>query len=164
MKPYVPKNMFLTHKPECNYTTSDKQTYRIHPCFAVDSDSEKMVKMAKRWSSGITGGWQTHVNKLVGGAHLPDVVIPNNPISNLKIISMESREEGGRAYKVITDDNKLFDFREDVLFDAIMNTGINNSGELPGQYIWVRTSPQNFKLYRLGSKLLNELVGEEVTF
>lgn len=60
---------------------------------------------------------------------------------NIQICSYESREYGGRAWKVVIPcGGRLcaFDLREDILLDAIKNTGIAPGGKLIGEYKFVQ--------------------------
>jgi hypothetical protein len=81
----------------------------------------------------------------------------NDPIKGIKIISLEKRSEGGRAYKVVTPDNFYFDLREDVLMDTMLNAGISKDGVLNGTYIWARVRSE-MKLVRVGSALHDALL------
>jgi hypothetical protein len=155
MKPYIPENLIITHQPEREITSGTGQKYQVHSAFAVDADNEKRVRTAMEWSRKYTR------KVVVGETHLDPFKVPNSPITDLRILSMEIRGEGGRAYKIITPERRMFDLREDVLLDAILHTGIKKGGVLPGHYVWVRYAPTNSKLMRLGSKGIREMVPED---
>lgn len=156
MKPYIPKDLLITHRPEQDFEADNGRLYRVFSSFAVDASNAKRVKTAMGWSQQPVYG---------DGPHPDPIKVPNAPITNLRILSMEVRGGGGpnpgRAYKIITEERRMFDLREDVLLDAILNTGIKPGGVLPGHYVWVRYAPTNSKLMRLGSQLIRDVVPED---
>jgi hypothetical protein len=81
----------------------------------------------------------------------------NAPLSGLKVIGLEHRSEGGRAYKVLTPEGFYFDLREDVLLDTILSEGIKPGGVLGGEYRWAKVSSE-MKLVRVGSTLYSALL------
>lgn len=83
----------------------------------------------------------------------PIVIIEDNgPIDDIKIVGLEHRGNGGRAYKVIVDGKYYFDLREDVLLELMITVGIKKGGILNGQYCWARIGSQ-MKIIRMGSML-----------
>jgi hypothetical protein len=71
-------------------------------------------------------------------------------MSGLRIVGLNRRSSGGRAYKVIYPPNYLVDLRENVLLDIIYNAGINVGGKLNGEYVWSVNGSQ-MRLIRVGS-------------
>jgi len=131
------------------FSAWNEQEYSVIPSFAVDASNAKRVNSAEVWATSAPGDAP------------PPIEVPNAPITGLRILSMEIRGHDGRAYKIISPEERLFDLREDVLLDAILNTGIKQGGVLPGHYVWVRYSGTNSKLVRLGSTILTSLVDDE---
>jgi hypothetical protein len=78
-----------------------------------------------------------------------------NLFDKVYIRSLDRREHGGRAYKVIieTHDSMKFmcDLREKALMDVILNTGIRAPGVLIGEFTWVQVGSQ-CTLMRVGSE------------
>lgn len=131
--------------------------------FVVDSSSTSMLKTARRWAEDLSEYDQekrTYIKK----NELKVDEIENKPIAGIKVIGLEHRGNGGRAYKIVTRDNYYFDLREDVLLDTIINEGILKGGELGGSFVWGKIGSQ-MKLIRVGSKLYNELneTGERIS-
>jgi hypothetical protein len=81
----------------------------------------------------------------------------NEPISELKVVELERRTQGGRAYKVVHYGGYLVDMREDVIMDVIFNAGIDEGGVLKGEFVWARHGSE-MKLVRVGSQLHKDLV------
>lgn len=79
----------------------------------------------------------------------------NKPIKNIVIVGLEERGNGGRAYKVVIDDNYYVDMREDVILDTIFNCGIEKGGKLKGEYVWVKYG-SNMKLIRTNSDMYKQ--------
>ena len=82
--------------------------------------------------------------------------VDNKPIDNLRIIGLERRGNGGRAYKVLIDDLYLVDLREDVLMDTMNQHGIDPGRKLKGRYIWAKIGSQT-KLIMVDGEVEKEL-------
>jgi hypothetical protein len=120
----------------------------VYPTYVVDAESKNPLQNAIKWAKRNTS---------------KEVVIDtldNNPIDNIKILSLDVRKNGGRAYKVLIDDKYYVDFREDALLDSIFEAGINSGGKLNGQYIWAHQSSQ-FKLIKYNSQTYNQIIKSE---
>ena len=119
--------------------------------FAVNRDSASFEKTAKEWSTA-----EPHLQKSRTKLQLllskkKDLFedVSNDPIA-LRIIGLEYRGNGGRAYKVITRRGYVFDFREEPLLEAITTVGIGKDGYLKGEYVWVVVGSQ-MRLVRVDS-------------
>jgi len=117
--------------------------------FPVPKGNDAVLETANRWAGkdAKTKDW-------------------GNPIlQGVRIIDIEKRVEGGRAWKVIysldypekSDGYFLVDLREDVLLDVIKTQGIAKGGILNGYFIWVQLGSQ-MKLVRNHSELYEDLV------
>lgn len=86
--------------------------------------------------------------------------IPNVPMKNLRFLDIDTRLEGGRAYKV-TDPvtNSVFDLREDQVAQAILKYGIAPGGVIGGEWVWAMNHNQ-IKCYLLDGKEYQELLKE----
>ncbi len=115
----------------------------VVPAFCSDADNEKTCETGKRWA-------QRYSHRKV-----ESITRNNEPIS-IKILSLEKRSEGGRAYKIVTDENFFFDLREDVLLDTIINCEILK-GIPAGKFIWAKVGSQ-MKLVRIDSDLHKALI------
>lgn len=127
------------------------QKIEVYPSFIVDASKENTIKTAEHWALKRVN--YVSVKKNVG---LTKDEFDNSPIKNVKLIRLDYRSEGGRAYKVLIDGKYYADLREDVLIDVLVNERINN-GILGGEYIWARHGAQ-MKLVRVGSSLHSSLV------
>jgi hypothetical protein len=86
----------------------------------------------------------------------PTFVFENNPFS-LRLLSLERRGRGGRAYKVIDDKGRLFDLREDTMMDAIRIGGVEKGGQFGATFVWGASS--TLKLLVVGSKSYEKVSG-----
>ncbi len=120
----------------------------VTPAFCSDSINVKTMETGRNWANG----WWNQKK-----VEVKETSRKNDPIKGIKIISLEKRSEGGRAYKVVTLDNFYFDLREDVLMDTMLNAGISKDGILNGTYIWARVRSE-MKLVRVGSALHDALL------
>lgn len=120
----------------------------VTPAFCSDTQNVKTMETGRSWANGY---WNQNKVKVT------ETNRKNDPIKGIKIISLEKRSEGGRAYKVVTPDNFYFDLREDVLMDTMLNVGIDKDGVLKGTYVWARVGSE-MKLVRTGSALHEALV------
>ena len=128
----------------------------VRAAYCSDSANKKTLETGSNWRSHEGGeyvegkGWTAH-------APATDIIErDNSPIDNIRVISLEVRSEGGRAYKVVTPDGFYFDLREDVLLDTMLNNKIEQ-GVLGGSYVWAKVGSQ-MKLVRVGSELHEALI------
>lgn len=120
----------------------------VTPTFPVDSSDNKTMTRALDWAKN--GGWNYDLKQRI--IKTPSTKeVDNHPISNVKVLSLEQRGQGGRAYKALID-NFYVDLREDVLMDTLLQTGIDPGGVLKGEYVWAKLGSQ-MKLVRVGSEL-----------
>lgn len=121
---------------------------KVTPSFPVDSSDTKMMDRAISWA--VQGGYDYQTNKPITKPHTT-IEIENKPITNVKVLSLEHRGQGGRAYKALID-NFYVDLREDVLMDTLLQVGVKPGGVLQGEYVWAKMNSQ-MKLVRVGSEL-----------
>lgn len=133
------------------YEIEDKihPDFEAHPAFPVDAASENSLSTAEVWAKG--GGY--------GNKPPPkrpaNVTVDNTPIAAVTITSLEIRNEGGRAYKVLIPGIHpvpFVDLREDVFLDAMLVNGVGKGGHLKGPFVWGRVHT-TLKLVRVGSAL-----------
>lgn len=149
-KGYIPaKVTYVCAKTETieEYTEDDILLYKtkVTPTFPIETG--KSLDKAMSWT----------------GLKNPKVIeTENKPIKNIVIVGLEERGNGGRAYKVVIDDNYYVDMREDVILDTIFNCGIEKGGKLKGEYVWVkygsnmkliRTNSDSYKQFEQGSEI-----------
>jgi hypothetical protein len=126
-----------------HYDDNNNDKENVLPAFPIETGNKSSEKTAKKWTRNNTDG-VLHIFK-------------NEPIKNVRVLSLESRGEGGRAYKALID-RFYIDLREDVLMDTILKSGISKGGILGGDYIWVKINSQ-IKLVRIGSEIY-DLISE----
>jgi len=121
----------------------------VIPLFVADPLKPKTIETGMSWASG------RYWNDDKG--HKPSQLeVENKPIK-VKIISLEKRSEGGRAYKVMFGQNNYYvDLREDVLLDCILECKIEK-GVPNCEFIWGKVGSQ-MKLVCVGSELHQELI------
>jgi len=146
---YIPKSITYVHdKPETieeYWEDSDVLMNKIKVAATWPVETGKDLDKAIQWAGGEKVAKQ--------------VVVDNDPIDNIKVIGLDIRGNGGRAYKVVVDDLYYVDMREDVILDVMFETGIQPGGKLNGTFIWVKYGAQ-LKLVRVGSELHKEFVIE----
>jgi len=141
----------------------------VVPAFAVDSAHEKDKRKAEEWAADEikrVRRWTEIDRKLDDDekakilAELPTEPRVDNqrniPLRGYRVLGIEERGNGGRAYKVASPDNYLFDLREDVVFSIMMKHGIERDGYLPAELIWVKMG-NHMRLTCLGSTLHQEI-------
>lgn len=88
-----------------------------------------------------------------------------NTFDDVRILDLDRRSQGGRAYKIIikVEDGHEFicDLREDTLLDVIKNSSIERGGYLLGNFSWVMVGSQ-CTLVRIGSDIWNEAQKQNV--
>lgn len=119
--------------------------------FVSDATNERTKETGRKWAQGWNGR-ETSTKKPY------EITRENEPMRGIRILDLEHRGQGGRAYKVILPNGTHYvDLREDVLLDTIMYTGISAGGLLNGEFVFARVGAE-MKLVRVGSKLHDELV------
>ena len=120
---------------------------KVLPTFPADTSDAKMVQKAISWA---TSGY---FNSSAGHVDRKHTILERNnePIKNVKVLSLEQRGNNGRAYKALID-NFYVDLREDVLMDTLLQVGVEPGGILKGNYIWAKIG-SNMKLVRVDSEL-----------
>lgn len=129
----------------------------VTPAFVSDADNEKTIATGMSWASSRCTKWNptTRQSEVIG--QVQKLKKENQPISGIKVIGLEVRGEGGRAYKVVTPDGFYFDLREDVLLDTMLTKGVQPGGILAGEYQWARVGTE-MKLVRVDSQLYHALL------
>jgi len=133
---------------------------RARKAFAVDRESNSYKKTAEKWANAVPY-LQKGTTRLALLFDIDDDMyddVPNTPITGLRVYNLEQRAEGGRAYKVVTQEGYCYDLREDVLLEAIIEAGCEKGGILSGEWVWAVYHSQ-MRLVRVGSHLYNELLG-----
>lgn len=141
------KITILTRKPE------KVGEIEVIPAFISDAKNEKTLETGRTWAKR----YQYVVPKddIRGSEY---VGRENKGVGGYRIIDLEVRSEGGRAYKVVSPEGFYVDLREDVLLDTIQEVGISAGGILNGTYLFATVGSQ-MKLIREGSALHNDLIG-----
>jgi hypothetical protein len=146
---YIPKRITYVSRPEETVNTRwdgtpDETAFIVErdviPSFPVPEGNAKRLKTARDWASG----WS--------GEHTPVEQTENNKPISLQLCGLEIRDEGGRAYKVVDQQNRYFDLREDVLLELALECGIRKGGKLGGKFIWA-VMGSHIRLVRDGSIL-----------
>ena len=134
--------------------TKNKTSITVNSSYPVEVGDEKSLDRAKKWAEYLNVcSWDRKAIK-----HIAQIATFNNdPLENLKLISLESRGESGRAYKVLINDKYYVDLREDVLMDVMISVGVKPGGILGGSFIWAKLGNQ-MRLVRVGSDLHKMLV------
>jgi hypothetical protein len=129
----------------------------VTPAFVSDADNLKTIETGMRWASSMCGKWNPATHQVEVTGTVQKIKKENQPISGIKVMGLEHRGDGGRAYKVLTPDGFYFDLREDVLLDAMLACGIQPKGVLSGEFQWARVGTE-MKLVRVGSQLHTALL------
>ena len=121
-------------------------TLNVYPTYVSDAKNKKTLETGENWAKGYRN------NKKPGKIELENV-----PLTDIRIIGLEIRSQGGRAYKVVIDNKYYVDLREDVLLETMIECGIEKGAKLNGEFVWAKVGSQ-MKLVRVGSELHSELV------
>jgi hypothetical protein len=133
------------------------------PVFITDAENLKTQKTAVDWAERAQWHWDPVTGKRVDvGKPYTVVEADNLPVKSVRIIGLDIRGNGGRAYQALVDEKYLVDMREDVMLDTMINIGMGLNANLPGEYIFAQIGAE-MKLIRVGSKL-HELMIETTEF
>lgn len=145
------KNICYISRPAIKDTTLTGDDIIVHPTFPYNPESKTSPQTAKNWATF------SYYNRRLEESHDPEPITLSNDPFTVKIISLEHRGEGGRAYKVIDDQMRLFDLREDQLVEAISLSGINTGGVIGGTFVW-GVLGSSIRLAHVGGKLHKEMI------
>lgn len=156
-KGYIPTEIhfYLRHEITFNRGTHPR-LYKAHPAFPVASRSigrgHKVAGKAERWANSLWG-------RDKGQDPLPVVVLPNIPKSGYRLVAVDTRTEGGRAWKVISPEGFYVDLREDVFLPLLLEKGLPADGMIDAEFQWCQNGSQ-LRLERVGSPAHNGYVAE----
>lgn len=118
MAEYIPTTMRYYARPTISFKSELGESFDLKPAFPVQADA-KNLETAERWS-GTTDF----------------VEFENKPQTGFRVLKLEQRGQGGRAYKVSSPDGYLFDLREEPLLQSFLRDGIAPGGVLSGEWVW----------------------------
>ena len=125
----------------------------IRSAFYFDPSSKRQESSAIKWANV---DWIYNPNNklspyfatpAINSSDIPPIVRPNYFMEGLVLRNLETRAEGGRAYKVVyPQDETLFDIREDQMLQAILLHGVEKGGKIGGKWVWAmnHTQPKCF--------------------
>lgn len=156
----LPKNIaYITNnKDKITTTWEDDEDNVISsedvlPTFVADAANPKTIETGKRWAEH-QQYWAEDKTPKVSTID----IVPNEPMSGVRLITLEYRRNGGRAYKVVLPGGYYVDLREDIMIDLATKASINK-GILGGEYVWV-SRPGGMTLVRVGSYIHNKVLEE----
>lgn len=153
---YIPEKLTAVCKEPVKVGAYENAGTEVVPAFIVDASNAKTLETAQYWASS-----RSPLKK----SEVPCIGLDNKPIRGIRILGLDVRDEGGRAYKVaIPTNERLFyvDLREDPFLEGLLKYGITPGGVLGGEYIWAVVGSQ-IKLILVGSKIHQDLVGLTAT-
>lgn len=122
---------YLSKAPEKGTNLMGEPTM-VSPTFPYNTASKTAPATAERWAEyGMS--WE---DRHAGKKAVTTLVTRANHPFQVSIVDLDVRSEGGRAYKVVDDENRLFDLREDQLLEALRHVGIQPGGKIPGNFVW----------------------------
>lgn len=141
---YIPAKLKVFHpKKVVSYTVEDAdekpQQIDVYPGFATDAVEGNSHETARNWAAKYQ--WQQ--------TEYGETEFDNEPVESIRVVGLEHRHKGGRAWKVV-DRGFIFDLREQALLDLVMNgAGVFSQGIISGPFVWISNS--GMRLVRVGS-------------
>lgn len=168
----IPKKLKLYCRPETTirFRWSDVEfedpsaaNITATPVFITDAENPKTQKTAEDWASALRWSWDPDTGARVKSRDQYTLIErDNDPVKSVRIVDLDIRGNGGRAYRAFVDEKYLVDMREDVMLDTMINVGMGVNATLPGEYIFAQIGAE-MKLIRVGSKL-HEMMVESTAF
>ena len=143
----IPDNLkiFILEETEFSRTVDGKE--HVHKgCKSMVIDEKTDPTSAESWAKG---------GRRHGTRTYTVLEVPNEPFTRLRFFGIDERSEGGRAYKVFDENNRLYDMREDIVQEALFANELKN-GVFTGKYIWGKCGSQ-MRIIRVGSVLYKAL-------
>ena len=145
----VPEKLIAVLLPEFTRPQDySERKFRARPAFVVDALYPRLLIDARKWGESMLQ------HPPFKNAVIEEVELDNTPISQITVVGVEHRREGGVAFKVITEQGWLVDFREEEFMEAAL-TGTLVSGAITGQFVWTRGIGQ-MRLVRVGDTTYNQ--------
>jgi hypothetical protein len=153
MKPskvgYIPERLAFFTSPSKKFTVSDTQVQKV---YVADASNKKTRETGKNWAD--------YTYRRGGEDADNEIQITerdNTPFTRPQILSLEYREQGGRAFKVRLPDGYYVDMRDYVLLELIKDAGISAGGYCNGEFVFAIMGSQ-MTLVRVGSQMHADLV------
>jgi hypothetical protein len=149
------KKICYLSKPKDWSTNLAGEKIEVSDTFPYNPESKTSPSTAMQWAKG----YHYYYAAKDGTPPPPDPVpieLDNVPFE-VTIIDLLVRSEGGRAYKVVDRENRLFDMREDQLVEAITFCGVSPGGKIPGKFVWA-TVASTTRMVLVGGKLHDSIV------
>lgn len=162
---FLPENLVVYSRQAESFRKATGGNIRGRKAFAVNAESKSYKSTAQKWATAVSHLAPKGPNRmqmLMGVKKDIYVNQPNTPQTGLELISLEHRGEGGRAYKVRTQDGYVYDLREDALLESLLVVGMPTPGVLGGEWQWGVVGSQ-MKLVCLGTPLHKQLVAGTAT-
>jgi hypothetical protein len=154
----VPDKLLVVTQPEEEL----KQTIdgKTETAIAWGTTRVKTGKRIQHKSPKRGGGWHQYMADEYKEVPPGEETILNSGFTNIRLWTIDTRAEGGRAYKMIDEEGRYFDIREDLFLEAAYNGEIKQTKEgivLTGTYVWVRAHSQ-MRVARVGSEIHKALL------
>lgn len=156
----IPDKIILVSRPQSKrYDLSAEGPSDFRDTYPVDAANKRRLESARDWA-----GFKPTSGRFTSNPRgtYDEEEIENTP-RLYRIINLEERGEGGRAYKVSDLENRVYDLREDALLDSWKIAGMNPGGELNAEFVWTLQGSE-MKLCVVGSKTHQRLVEEDAKF
>jgi hypothetical protein len=162
---HVPENKDVALRPPSMHrTVVDGNTYELEVCeaFVYPSENDNYAGTAMDWATGYSYS-KEQITVIQG--------LSNEWFTNLRLVGISHRGNGGIAYKVVTASGWMVDLREDVFIECLMageidtrkgsvmspKTPMGDGTYLTGKFVWAVLGSQT-RLVRYKSKLYESLL------
>ncbi len=153
----LPANLTIIATKPSSFT-SDREdedgeavTLKVRAAFVSDAANPKTIEKGRGWARGYRHGGVSR-----------EFTVENSPafMATARVVGLEVRSEGGRAWKVVTEwegESYLFDLRESTLLDAMTGLGIGPGGKILTPLVWGKVGSQ-MKLIPVDSAIYKALL------
>ncbi len=111
----------------CKATNIVDEPITVRDTFPYNPDSKTAPETARHWAGGYN--WEQTTYK-------PEIILRDNDPFTITITDLHVRSEGGRAYKVVDNDMRRFDLREDQILEVMKLVGILPRGGVASTFVW----------------------------
>lgn len=147
----IPEFLHIVRRRNITVQHPKMGEFKVFPAYVVPEGSEKRIQSARDW-----GNWDPIRAEKKGKSYSEVTHVPNNVMTEIRLVGVDHRGEGGMAFKVILPDGCYVDLRDDEFWGCFWDGRVDsNTGIIRGHFLWVLNGSQ-MRLTEMGSPVFQK--------